>query len=235
MTAPGAPVRHLLPHLRGLPAAGTIAVDPTPAQPWRPRLSLALAWTGVRLLPPRLGPWRDAAPLECRLVRAWDAAADVEWLLLTTVPVASPAGARRLVGWYACRRLCEDYHRALKAGCGFEKARLRRADRLEALLGFCALIAIRLLYSRERAKTAPGEPATQVASSLAIKLVAARRHLSVTDMTVAEFWRAVAGLGGFLGRRCDGPPGRLDLWRGWMIVCEWCWAVECAINFDDCG
>jgi hypothetical protein len=88
------------------------------------------------------------------------------------------------------------------------------SDRLEALLGFCALIAIRLLQLRDRAKTAPEAPATRVASLLAIKLVAARRHLSVTGMTVAEFWRGVAGLGGFLDRRNDGPPGGLSLWRG---------------------
>jgi hypothetical protein len=53
-----------------------------------------------------------------------------------------------------------------------------RADRLKALLGFCALIAIRFLHLRERAKTAPEAPATRAASSLAIKFIAARRHLS---------------------------------------------------------
>ncbi len=32
--------------------------------------------------------------------------------------------------------------------------------------------------------------------------------------TVRDFLRAVAGLGGFLGRKCDGEPGWLTLWRG---------------------
>jgi hypothetical protein len=98
------------------------------------------------------------------------------------VPGSTGSGLQRFLQW-----IFEDYYKALKTGCGFEKARLRRADRLEALLGFCALIAIRLLHLRDRAKTAPEAPATRVASLLAIKLVAARRHLSVNGMTVAEF------------------------------------------------
>lgn len=39
-----------------------------------------------------------------------------------------------------------------------------------------------------------------------------------------------ACLGGFRGRRSDGHPGWLTLWRGWRQVVEWCWAVECATN-----
>ena len=33
-------------------------------------------------------------------------------------------------------------------------------------------------------------------------------------MTIREFLRAVAGLGGHLGRKCDGEPGWITLWRG---------------------
>ncbi len=223
-------VRHLLPHLRGLAPAMTLALAPTPQTPWRPALPLSVAWTRVRLLAPHNGPWRTATPLECWLVRAWASEPEVEWLLLSTLPVTTPDAARDVVAWYACRWRVEEFHKALKTGCGFEKARLRHADRLEALLGFCALIAVRLLALREDAQRDPDAPATTVASPLAVTLVAARRHLPRDGMTAGVFWRAVAGLGGFLGRKCDGPPGWLTLWRGWMIVCEWCWAVECATN-----
>jgi hypothetical protein len=34
--------------------------------------------------------------------------------------------------------------------------------------------------------------------------------------TIHEFWREVAKLGGFLGRKSDGDPGWQTLWRGWQ-------------------
>jgi len=36
------------------------------------------------------------------------------------------------------------------------------------------------------------------------------------DLTVHEFFLALARLGGHQNRRCDGHPGWLVLWRGWM-------------------
>ena len=33
-------------------------------------------------------------------------------------------------------------------------------------------------------------------------------------MTVREFLRAIAGLGGHLGRKGDGEPGWITIWRG---------------------
>jgi hypothetical protein len=37
-------------------------------------------------------------------------------------------------------------------------------------------------------------------------------------MTARTFWRGVAQLGGFLGRRRDGDPGWKTLWRGWLYL-----------------
>jgi len=42
-----------------------------------------------------------------------------------------------------------------------------------------------------------------------------RLKLPSTEMSVRAFWRYVARLGGFLGRRSDGDPGWKTLWRGW--------------------
>ncbi|MCA8995293.1 MAG: hypothetical protein KDA88_25195 [Planctomycetaceae bacterium] len=33
-------------------------------------------------------------------------------------------------------------------------------------------------------------------------------------MTISQFVRHLAGLGGHLGRKCDGRPGWITLWRG---------------------
>ena len=36
------------------------------------------------------------------------------------------------------------------------------------------------------------------------------------DLTVHEFFLALGRLGGHQNRKCDGHPGWLVLWRGWM-------------------
>ena len=47
-------------------------------------------------------------------------------------------------------------------------------------------------------------------------LKAARKNLHrVHDLTVYQFYRELAKLGGFLGRRHDGEPGWITIWRGW--------------------
>ena len=35
------------------------------------------------------------------------------------------------------------------------------------------------------------------------------------DLSVGQFYREVAKLGGFLGRKSDGDPGWITIWRGW--------------------
>jgi Transposase Tn5 dimerisation domain len=38
--------------------------------------------------------------------------------------------------------------------------------------------------------------------------------------------RAIARLGGFLGRKSDGLPGWQTLWRGWLRLQDMCWAAD---------
>jgi hypothetical protein len=36
------------------------------------------------------------------------------------------------------------------------------------------------------------------------------------NMTIGEFYRELAKVGGFLGRKSDGEPGWITIWRGWQ-------------------
>ncbi|WP_448287985.1 IS4 family transposase [Phormidesmis priestleyi] len=40
---------------------------------------------------------------------------------------------------------------------------------------------------------------------------------------MAQFWQAVARLGGFIGRKSDGQPGWQTLWRGWLRLQDLAW------------
>lgn len=162
------------------------------------------------------------APLHEWVVRAWevDAPSDVkeplEWVLLINRPVCSAEEALQMVENYTCRWVVEEYHQCLKTGCGIEERDFEHVDRLEHLLGFLGPLAARLLQLRDCARHDPDQPAAAVADELTVNVLAAELRISSEGMTARGFWRNVARLGGFLGRKCDGEPGWKTLWRGWL-------------------
>ncbi|MEH1986886.1 MULTISPECIES: hypothetical protein [unclassified Nostoc] len=46
------------------------------------------------------------------------------------------------------------------------------------------------------------------------------------SLTLGEFWKCVARLGSFLGRKSDGLPGWQTLWREWCRLMDICWAID---------
>lgn len=52
-----------------------------------------------------------------------------------------------------------------------------------------------------------------------------RLKLTTAQITLGEFWDAVARLGGFIGRKSDGQPGWQTLWRDWSRLQDLCWRV----------
>lgn len=141
----------------------------------------------------------------------------IRWVLFTSLPVQSLDDAWQIIGYYEQRWLVEEYHKALKTGCATESRQLRTAHRLEALVGLTSVVAVRLLQLKSVARAAPDTPAQRVVPNVWLRMLKlARPKLQrVYDMTVREFYREVAKLGGFLGRTGDGEPGWITIWRGW--------------------
>jgi hypothetical protein len=79
-----------------------------------------------------------------------------------------------------------------------------------------AAVAVRLLQLKLSARQEPDRPAKQCVSSLHVEVLGAYRKKDIEGLTVREFFREVAKLGGFLGRKSDGDPGWQTLWRGWQ-------------------
>jgi hypothetical protein len=182
--------------------------------------TLALSWQALQVRPPTyLKP--APPPLSLWVVRTWEVhppatRAALEWLLLTDVPVASASDAAERLLWYTRRWLIEEYHRCLKSGCRLEHSQLRHAARLQRLLAFLAILAVRLLQLRTLAQRDPDRPALQVVEPLLVQIVAFKLKTEPTTLTLDRFWRYVAQLGGFPNRKSDAPPGWIRLWRGWL-------------------
>ncbi len=153
--------------------------------------------------------------VEVREVKAPESLKPLRWVLLTSHAVESFEEALTVIEYYEKRPIIEEFHKALKTGCRLEHRQYRTAKRLEAVTAMFSVLAVRLLQLRMAARTDPERPAEEVVPRRWVKMlrtVQKGRHCAIH--TVYEFYRALARLGGFLARKCDGEPGWITLWRG---------------------
>ena len=152
-------------------------------------------------------------------------------MLVTSVPVETLAAAWQCVDWYTMRWIIEDFHQGLKTGCQIEQRHLDSYEDLTRLVGLLAPLALRLLQIRARARHAPDAPATTVLPVEIVQVVALLDQRPTASLSADELWRTIARLGGYLGRKSDGPPGWKTLWRGWSRVQQVLEGVHLALNF----
>ena len=116
---------------------------------------------------------------------------------------------------YEKRWLIEEFHKALKSGCRLEERQYEAAKRLEAVTGVLSVLAVRLLQLKTIARDEPQRPAKQVVPMRWIQMLQSlRKRPPKSPWTVRDFYRELAKLGGFLGRKSDGEPGWMTLWHG---------------------
>ncbi|MFH1052842.1 MAG: IS4 family transposase [Candidatus Woesearchaeota archaeon] len=122
---------------------------------------------------------------------------------------------------HAMRWIIEEYHKCLKTGCRFEQRQLKNNRRIERLMGFLAVVALRLLQLREQMKNGQYIARSYV-PDLALEVLAKKISLDPESITLRQFWIEVAKIGGFLARKSDGDPGWITIWRGWNDLQKMC-------------
>ncbi len=215
-------------YLVTLPLSGTyeLSLRARPGQAAR-TAKLQVRRGALRLpLPAHRSPYVkriNPGPIEMHVVavREVDAPAGVEpieWILLTSLVVEDFEDAWVVIGYYEKRWLIEEWHKALKTGCRVTERQLKTKPRLEAMVGLLSVVSVRLLQLKSAARAEPNRPARQMIPPRWITLLqAARKTLKqVKSWTVGEFYRELAKLGGFIGRKSDGEPGWITIWRGWQ-------------------
>jgi hypothetical protein len=138
----------------------------------------------------------------------------LRWVLLTSEEVRGFDDAWRIIEWYEKRPLIEEYHKCLKTGCRVEERLYRSGDRLAPVIGLLSVLAVRLLQLKMTARRDPEQPAAEVVPRdwlAAVPLLLKKRK---PIKTVRDFFRGLAQLGGFLGRKGDGEPGWQTIWGG---------------------
>jgi len=153
----------------------------------------------------------------------------IDWLLLSSLPVESFADACEKIQWYLCRWQIEVYFHILKNGCKVEQLQLQSRERIEVALALYLIVAWRVLYLTRLGRTVP-DLSCEVAFSRpewqAVYWVSRRRAPPSEPPRLQEILSLVAGLGGYLARKGDGPPGPKTIWIGLQRVRDFVIALE---------
>jgi hypothetical protein len=157
--------------------------------------------------------------IDVNVVRVWEpdppeGQPAVEWILFTNEPVTTAEDVLRVVDYYRARWTIEEYFKALKTGCSFERRQLHDYESLTNLLATFAPIAYHVLLLRTQARVEPSAPATTVLSADELEVLRelGRRKLPESP-TVRDAMLAVAAMGGHIKYAPD--PGWLTLSRGY--------------------
>jgi hypothetical protein len=149
--------------------------------------------------------WEDTPPLEHE---------PVEWLLITSEPIETVEKIMRVVDLYRMRWVIEEFFKAIKSGCSFEKRQLESFGTLAVALALFVPIAWFLLRLRSTARSVPSSPAATIVDDIQLEVLRrASNHRLPGVPTVRDVLLAIARLGGHLER--NGEPGWQTLGRGY--------------------
>jgi hypothetical protein len=235
---------HLHTYARALPLQGRAeVVVPARNGQGQRKATVGVAFAPVLLQPPhvRRGLY-EKRPVALWLVRVSEiepprGAKPVEWILLTSIKVASLEEAWERVEWYKCRWIVEEFHKAQKTGCGVEDLQFTTSQALEPMIALLSVVAVSLLNLREASRQPDAEQrrATDLVAECYVRVLSRWRYKKDrADLSVHEFFYALARLGGHQNRKGDHRPGWLVLWRGWMALQQMMDGAE-AVGFKTCG
>jgi hypothetical protein len=126
----------------------------------------------------------------------------VEWMLFTSERVESLDDATQIVDHYRARWVVEEYFKALKSGCAFEKRQLTSYDGLTKALALFVPIAWHLLLLRHLGRASPARAASAVFDAeqllLLRTLLEQRRYEFPARPEVRDALLGIAALGGHI-------------------------------------
>lgn len=153
----------------------------------------------------------------------------VDWILVTTEPISTEEEVLRVVDYYRARWTIEEFFKAIKTGCNYERRQLESAHALLIALALCTPIAWQLLAIRHQSRHRPDRPASDVIDADRLAVLAAISQVALpASPTVKQVSYAIAALGGHIAS--NGPPGWQTLRNGMerLLTAEWGWKAHAA-------
>ncbi|MDF3068552.1 MAG: putative transposase [Polyangiaceae bacterium] len=183
--------------------------------------ALSVRASAVTLPRPRTSPEAVCDSLSLNAVHVFEASPPggeqpIEWMLFTTEPIGSIEEIAAVVDHYRARWVIEEYFKALKTGCSFEKRQLCSYEVLLRALALFVPLAWKLLLLRNLGRDNTPRLATKVFSDDQLRLLCAilreRRRELPDKPTVRDAMLGIAALGGHI--KNNGDPGWQVLGRG---------------------
>ncbi len=151
----------------------------------------------------------------------------VEWLLLTSLPIGTFEEACLVIEYYCCRWQIEIYFRVLKSGCKVEDRQFESADRFLPCLAMYMIIAWRVMFLLMLGRKCPDMPCDAVFSEdewQSVYVIVKKKQPPEEAPRLEEMVKIIAGLGGYIGRKNDGPPGPKAMWIGLQRMADYAMA-----------
>lgn len=145
-----------------------------------------------------------------------DGVEGVDWKLATLLPIDETQAVADIVDIYCRRWLIEEFFKAVKTGCAYNKAQQRSIEALLRVLVLKLPLATHLLATRYLSRNHPELPAEILLDDLhlaALRFKVPEKFVPAEgQLTIAEVTRGIAWLGHH--NRWNGPPGWIVLGRG---------------------
>lgn len=152
----------------------------------------------------------------------------IEWVLLTNETIDTEEDIKWIISAYHTRWLIEEFFKAIKTGCNFQKRQLTTYHSLKNALGVMLPIAWEMLLLRTEAQKAEDVSSEGFIEPMRIEVLRAisKRYTLRDNPTLREVFMAIAGIGGHLKR--NGMPGWLTLSRGYeqLLFAERIWKLS---------
>jgi hypothetical protein len=172
------------------------------------------------------GPWRPGGKLsdvtvnvvQVREVGAPAGDVPVEWLLITSLPIASMEQVREVIQYYAVRFMVEVLFHVLKSGCRVEERRFEHIERMLPCVAMYLVVAWRTLMVCRLGRSSPDldcEAIFDPAEWKSVWMTVRGKKLPCRTPKLAEILALIAQLGGYVSypNRKD-APGPQTIWLG---------------------
>jgi len=221
-------------HMGDLPILGRIKLDieQTPKRKAR-KAKLNVRVDKIDLLPPSVSNFVEPITVYAVFVKEiYPPVGEeaLEWLLLTTEPIETFKAAEETVSRYKSRWLIEVFHKILKSGLQVEDCLLNHGKKLAKYLTLMSVVGWRLLWMTYLQRFSPSASADTVFTESEWKVIYCiankKKKPCANPPTLKKAISWLAKMGGFLGRKGDGDPGMITIWRGWSRLIDMVIAYE---------
>jgi hypothetical protein len=154
----------------------------------------------------------------------------IEWMLLTSLPIATAEEVARVIQDYCVRWMMEILFRTLKSGCRVEERRFETVDRLFLCVAVYLIVSWRTLFVCRMGRSLPAascEVIFEPAEWKSAWRVVRRSRPPTHPPKLREMVRLVAQLGGYVNRSRKDEPGPQTVWLGLQRLHDitLCWQV----------